>query len=284
MRHREAIRHLSDLLFGELDDELRAAVEEHVGGCERCRGWSETYGFLAEALRADPPAEHATSEQLAHLAVDAELLTGVERDRLSAHLDECDDCRQELEITRGALADARRPASVVRFPLPVPSAPTRRRLALAASLVLAVTVTFVALRHGGDEPGRPATAVTAEIVQTESFRAAAVRPEPLRLDDVRPRAALAAPARRPIARRSTAPATVPTDRRLSGDVLQGTQLIEAPRLITAGAISIGAGSEITFRAGEMVVLGDGFSIGSTATLGVEIMPAAGDAESSESHS
>ena len=284
MRHREAQRHLADLLAGELGGDQRAAVERHLAGCEACSGWSETYGFLADALPADPAIEHATSEQLAHLAVDAELLTAVERERLATHLEDCADCRHELEITRAALADARRPASVVRFPLPAPSAATARRLALAASLILAAAVTFVALRQGGDETGRPATAVAAEVVPTEIFRAAAVWPEPLRLDGVGPGVLQAAAVRRPAARRSSAPAAVPADRRLSGDVLLGNQLIEAPRLIAAGAVSIGAGSAITFRAGEMVVLEDGFSIGSTATLGVEIMPATGAAESSKSRS
>ena len=51
-------------------------------------------------------------------------------------------------------------------------------------------------------------------------------------------------------------------------VLAAVGAAAAPPVITA-ASAIERG-DVTFRAGQMVVLGDGFSIGSTASLGVEI--------------
>jgi anti-sigma factor ChrR (cupin superfamily) len=235
--HRRASRLLADLHGGQLTAERRAELSEHVAGCAECRGWSETYEFLSAALSGASEAEHPSSEQLAHLAVDATLLTGPERDQLADHLEACADCRRELELCRGALASARRPAPVTRLPLRLPSSLGARHWALAASLILALAVTFIAVRPDGSERVRVTTAPAAAVPPTEPTVIAAADPGV---------------------------------RQLAGDRLEGHQLIEAAHIINASALTIGNDSDITLRAGEMVVLGEGFSIGSSATLGVEI--------------
>lgn len=59
-------------------------------------------------------------------------------------------------------------------------------------------------------------------------------------------------------------------RELSEMRLEGIQTIEADTSITAAQVEVEKGSQITFRAGERVTLGEGFSIGSDASFVVEI--------------
>ncbi len=251
MRHSEAIRHLPDLLTGTLTGDRQTETAEHLAGCDSCQGWAETYRFFSDALLADDAAEHPSSEQLAHLAVDAELLTEPERERLASHLEGCDECRRELRLSREALAGARQgPAATRLLPFRLVSRPAALRLALAASLILAVAVTFVVSRRdgAGNEIAAAPVAIAAAPPAAVIARIAAV------------------------------------DRALAGNRLTGIQVIEASGAITASSVAIESGGDITLRAGEMVVLGDGFSIGSTATLGVEITPRTSDEQELHDHS
>jgi hypothetical protein len=59
-------------------------------------------------------------------------------------------------------------------------------------------------------------------------------------------------------------------RSLSGGSLRGTQVIDAPKSITATSMTIASGSNVALRAGESVAFGDGFSVGSDASFSVEI--------------
>ena len=294
MDHREASRLLPDLLSGPLPDERRAALEAHVEECTECREWSETYGFLTDALSGNHESEHPSSEQLAHLAVDAELLTAPERDQLAEHLEGCADCRRELELSREALVAARRRPTVLSFPLRRPSPAVAARLALAASLILALAVTFVALRPGKVERG-PVTAALPEPAPTAP--AEAVFPEPSAVEAVPETTATAATALPVAAPRESSPveATPPTavpgavvaaagERPGPVDELRVHRAVEIPDVIDASAMAIENGSVVTLRAGEMVVLGDGFSIGSSATLGVNVASNSATEEDSESHS
>lgn len=274
MDHQEASRLLPDLLSGRLRDDRRAGLEAHLDECADCREWSETYDFLADALSGERETMHPSSEQLAHLAVDDELLTAPERDRLAAHLEGCADCRRELRLSHGALAAARREPSVLRFPLRLPTQAAPAWLALAASLILALAVAFFALRHDGFEPG-PVTAALPEPEATE-----ANSPEPS-LAEAAPVEAIA-PGGEPAVEalpRPPSPVTTPQpevavadagDRPGPTDGPRGGLGTELPDVIDATAMAIATGSAVTLRAGEMVVLGEGFSIGSTATLGVQI--------------
>ncbi|MFQ5351317.1 MAG: zf-HC2 domain-containing protein, partial [Thermoanaerobaculia bacterium] len=272
MNHRQATRHLGDLLTGELAGDRRDELTAHLERCEECRGWSETYGFLSDALRADREAEHPASEQLAHLAVDAALLTAPEREHLAAHLEECSDCRRELELSRDALADSRKRLTVARFPVRLPASATARRLALAASLILAASLTIHTRRPEVAHRG-PDSASTVAATAPVSPRVAEPVTVPASPPATAPVTEPPSVRRSPLSTRTHPVTPRDTARALSGSRLAGIQVIEAPGVLTANSIAIENGSEITLRAGEMVVLGDGFSIGSSASLGVEILEA-----------
>jgi hypothetical protein len=62
---------------------------------------------------------------------------------------------------------------------------------------------------------------------------------------------------------------------LSHESLSGSHLIEATGSITADWVTLETGSDVTFRAGEVVVLSDGFAVGSGASFQVEIGPPTG---------
>ena len=57
---------------------------------------------------------------------------------------------------------------------------------------------------------------------------------------------------------------------ISGRKFAGQQVIAAQRVIRATDVEIESGSAISFRAGELVVLGDDFVVDSDATFSVEI--------------
>ncbi len=60
------------------------------------------------------------------------------------------------------------------------------------------------------------------------------------------------------------------DIEISSQSLGGKKLVEADGTITATAVAIEAESEVDFRAGESVVLGNGFSVADSAFFSVEI--------------
>ena len=68
--------------------------------------------------------------------------------------------------------------------------------------------------------------------------------------------------------------TAGTDREIADTVLRGTQVIEAEGSLRARAVTVESGGEITLRAAETVILENGFSVGSGASL----MVVAGDSE------
>ena len=143
MRHDDAIQLLDDYLSESLGPGECAELEEHLDGCADCRAWLDDYRLFAAALAGE--AEHPTSDQLARRAVESELVEPSEQAWVGEHLEECGDCRRQLELTARAVAGAReRPRrwSVFGGASPLPK-PVAVRLALAASLLLVVTLGFV---------------------------------------------------------------------------------------------------------------------------------------------
>ena len=143
MNHDDAIQLLDDYLGESLGPEECAEIEEHLDGCADCRAWVDDYRLFAATLAGRD--EHPTADQLARRAVDAELLEPPARTWVSEHLEECGDCRRQMELTARAVADAReRPRwwAVLGGSSPLPK-PVAVQLALAASLVLAVILGFV---------------------------------------------------------------------------------------------------------------------------------------------
>ncbi|MCP4201135.1 MAG: hypothetical protein GY769_04295 [bacterium] len=63
---------------------------------------------------------------------------------------------------------------------------------------------------------------------------------------------------------------------LSHERLSGIHVIEATGSITAAAVTVETGGDVTFRAGDVVVLSDGFAVGDGASFQIEIAPPAGE--------
>lgn len=210
MEHLRAIELLPALASGEVSGEQRAALRAHAEDCEECRRWLETWELLAEALAAGPREgadRHPESDRLARFVVNGEELSQAELEDLTAHLADCETCRRETELTRAALEASRRLE-------PPRAAWPRRRIGLAAGVVLAVG---------------------AALVAGLMWR----------------------------------PAPTGADRRLSDTSLGGRQVIEASGSLTATAVTVERGAEITFRAGDAVILEDGFSVADDASLDIE---------------
>lgn len=184
---------------------------------------------------------HPADDLLVRSAVAAGLLSAPERQRLEAHLAGCRACREMVALAGDALSSARR-VETGRGPRPLVfrAAPW---LALAALPILALALAFL-------------------------IRPAALPEDPVAREAVAPGSDAAVPG---------APAadwpTVPTGEgvaTVAGDPLSGTRRVEARRAIVATGVTIEADSEVTFRAGEVVVLGDGFAIAAGAALTIEI--------------
>lgn len=111
---------------GELIDRLPA--ERHLRECDECRLWLQTYRAFSEMLDG-----HPTSEALAGFATQADR---VEKDReheIERHLENCEACRHEVELSRAAVAYASQEGEPLRRRFSV-----RSRLAMAAGLFAAV--------------------------------------------------------------------------------------------------------------------------------------------------
>lgn len=178
---------------------------------------------------------HPADDLLVRSAVAARLLSASERERLAQHLAGCRACREMAALAGDALRSARRMESGRgRRPLVFRAAPW---LALAALPILALALAFLV---------RP-----AGLPEDPAVRRETVAPG-------------ASPADRPTVPTGEGVATV------AGESLAGTRRVEARRAIVATSVTIAPGSEVTFRAGEVVVLGDGFAIAAGAALTIEI--------------
>jgi anti-sigma factor RsiW len=168
---------LGQLQDGELSDELRRGLEQHLESCADCRELRETLQAIAEALPSlaelEPPPhlEHDLSASpcrrwlgLLHQAVDREI---GERnlERLLSHLDGCATCRQawtDLTLIHQVGSAMEPPPTLLQrcidarrrvFRRPILS----RRAATAAAYVLAVLVSLMV--------GNPVSIARSPVVQ-----------------------------------------------------------------------------------------------------------------------
>ncbi len=96
---------LESYALGELEGSTRSSVERHVDSCEECRGWLDTYRLVAASMAAEDTGQgHPESERLAEAA--ASNSAPIEDRELQDHLDSCGSCREQVELTRAALAEA----------------------------------------------------------------------------------------------------------------------------------------------------------------------------------
>lgn len=251
MEHPQATELLPFLWSNRLRGEERVELLRHLTECAECASWAETRSLVASALSTGPAwRDHPSSDLLARAAVGAEWLTRAERDLLSGHLRHCAACRETLDLAGGALGSARGPKAGAgeRF-LRAGVAP---RLARAAALILGLAVLFL-LRSA------PPSGDSVALEQTSAVSSSASPASPGG-DAASPEA-------------SAAPLVGAGITTLSGGTLAGTRLVEADRAISAGALQIEAGSDVTFRAGQVVVLAGGFSVDAEASLAIELVAA-----------
>lgn len=168
---------LGPLLEGDLPDEARLALEEHLAGCGECRETLETLRMVSDALPSfaglEPPPQLASDLAaspcrrwlgLLHQAVDHEIEPR-QLERLLAHLDGCAACRQawqDLALIR-QVSDAMEPPPglaercigarrrVLRRPV------LSRRAATAAAYLLAVLASLMV--------GNPVSIARSPVVQ-----------------------------------------------------------------------------------------------------------------------
>jgi anti-sigma factor RsiW len=241
MSHREAVDRLSVFASGELDAATASSLEQHVGRCPRCREWLEMHRLLEGALgdEVGVGGEHPDSDLLALCAVRPEELFETDRADLRQHLDRCATCRQEVDLLRAAVHDARpahpEPVSIAgrmpRFRAPV------RRVLLAAGLcilALGLGAVYLSLVPGvaplPDGPAAPGGAAPAEQV---------------------------------------AEAGESDGDRLSDLELEDAHLIESDRSLTVTNVKVKPGARVTFRVGEVAAFGDGFQISDGGAVVVE---------------
>ena len=229
MEHREAARHLTDLVDGTLDAGVMESVSNHVDQCQACRGWVDTYKNLARDLDPSREPHHPDSQTLAWYAVSPEEIHESERGRVAEHLERCDDCRGDLEDIRSAVVNARPPLG--ELGQPTGRQVRWRRLAAAAAVVVAVGLITFVMRPGGPWGGSAPDAVvsgaTTETIVTDGVSGG--------LSDVE---------------------------------IAGTRLIEGGPRVTLERVMIAEGADVTIRAGDTVAFGNGFRVGNRARLHV----------------
>ena len=127
MSHREIEGQLADYADGRLSPAENAAIDEHVRGCDSCRGWLETYALLSQHRQALHPDSRHLAARAAGEPVPEEVVE---------HLESCESCWQLVAETSRALEKAGL--------LDRPAQPTLRRtpywIAAAAMLLLSLVL------------------------------------------------------------------------------------------------------------------------------------------------
>lgn len=155
MNHKQAHEQLGDFSKGRLPEDLEKDIAAHVSSCSACLEWVEIYSTVARVLEdsQQPDAgSHPASELVTEFALREEVMDRPDYEPVTRHLESCMTCRREAELVRESVAAARGPAwpswvnLAARLPIEVPFRP----LAVAAALVLAIAIGFLAL--GRKEP------------------------------------------------------------------------------------------------------------------------------------
>jgi hypothetical protein len=100
-------------LEGELDQDARRAVEEHLRVCPECRAELDALRGVDTLLKAHPDAFHPDESMLWRYAAE-----GADPDgSISHHLEDCRQCREEIELLRElATLEAEVPERVPKMP------------------------------------------------------------------------------------------------------------------------------------------------------------------------
>lgn len=246
MRHRIAIRHLTEYAAGTAEPEIESAVSAHLATCVECRGWLETHDLLAEELghqRDDDCTAHPESALLALCAVRPEEVHESDRRDLREHLDSCARCREEMRAAREALLAARPTRGPVESPAYAADSrgPSRRVWASAAAIVgiLLGSASFLVALLSDHRPTEVASRRVNESATTGTDATVALQ----------------------------------SPRIVTGEDLAGNQVISAESLVISD-LTVKSGADITFRSKRSVAFGSGFRVASGARIRVDT----GDAE------
>ncbi|MFQ5528597.1 MAG: zf-HC2 domain-containing protein [Thermoanaerobaculia bacterium] len=176
MEHEVASQILPEFVEGELDAGGSAEFESHLESCSECRGWVETYWLLAAVARQPrEESRHLTTDELVDIALAREPDPG--RTASTKHLATCLACRREIELVQAAAAEGRaaEESRLAGAPLERPRLAAARRLALAASLVLASgAALFVWHERSESSPERLSGAVLSGTMLVESNQAISI--------------------------------------------------------------------------------------------------------------
>lgn len=274
MRHREAIRNLSELGSGSIDADTEAALAEHAQGCAACREWLATRDLLLDVFSGGRGLErdHPPSDLLALCVVRPHEVDESDQEDLRLHLRRCSDCRRQVELTRSAVREARSNGVGDSAPLSPPATSTfsGARGWLAASIVLFVLALAglwvgVPARRAAELAGSPpavSPAIVASAVPTsEPATAVPAAAVPTIVPSV-------APSDVPVA---TA-ATVATTKEVSGGEIDGTQLVVGGESLLVSKLTVHSTGDVTFRAPRAVAFGNGFRVTAGARMRVETQP------------
>ena len=159
----------------------------------------------------------ARSEEIARFAAGLPDSNEAHAHRVRSHLEVCNQCAQELNITRNAIRHSRqsrrwRDRLRIDFPATLQPAVGWSLASAAVVAILLVVPVFLRSDHSLD----------------------------------------------------------PGNLQITGRVLSGTQVVEARGSVLAERSQVGDEGEVTFRAGESVAFGEGFSVASGGRLQVEI--------------
>lgn len=107
MDHETATSLLSELVTGELGEDLTAELRVHVETCAECRELLRTLQLVHEEVSAHGPAlfqEHPSSEDLVRFSTADEELPLERMVEIGAHVRACPTCRLEAETAGLALS------------------------------------------------------------------------------------------------------------------------------------------------------------------------------------
>lgn len=237
MKHSQAIDSLVELPAGRLKEGERVSIEKHVSRCSTCQEWLETATLLGGAFQRqngveEGPSPHPHADVLALCALRPEEALEPDREGFLTHLEGCSSCQTLLDLMGEAIRQAR-----PRRPNPSGYGRYHRFHALGASALVAAGL-FAAIGAGFFYSRQHGSGM-----------------EEVHMN--------AAPAEEAIERARTG-------EKLSDVELSGTHLIEADRELQLANVKIREGARIKLRARNLVVFSDGFHVGESSSLSVEI--------------
>lgn len=233
MDHREIEDYLPDFAAGDLDESTRVAVSAHVDRCADCRSWLETYETLFAGMSQREENQHPTSEILALCITRPEEDYEFGGADLDHHLDDCEDCREDLERVGDAVRAARPSPTPAANISPFRVAPSWWRVAAAGVVGVGIGSLLMFGTVGFDQP-------RIEVSDRSSG-----------LDGR---------------------GNDSSREEISDAEIEGTRFIEAEGSLTISQVRIKDGARVTIYAGDGVAFGNGFQIGPETRVSIGAGP------------